>query len=122
MPTSCDEVLQYILDTIHRHPHHTELSSVRFGRSEAWAHPEAKAMDQKTIDRAIGRRLKKLRMNAGVTLNELAARAGVSRAMIARVEGAQSGATAALLGKLCAALDVSLSDVVALSEKRRSVW
>ena len=37
--------------------------------------------------------------------------------MIGRVERAQSSATAALLNKLCAALDVSLSDVVALSEK-----
>lgn len=52
-----------------------------------------------------------------MTLNELATRSGVSRAMIGRVERAQSSATAALLGKLCAALDVSLSDVVALAEK-----
>ena len=44
-----------------------------------------------------------------MTLNELAGRSGVSRAMIGRVERAQSSATAALLGKLCAALDVSLS-------------
>ncbi|MBR0718375.1 helix-turn-helix domain-containing protein [Bradyrhizobium liaoningense] len=74
-------------------------------------------MDQQKLDKAIGRRLKTLRMNAGMTLNELAARSGVSRAMIGRVEGAQSSATAALLNRLCAALDVSLSDVVALAEK-----
>ena len=74
-------------------------------------------MDQQKLDRAIGRRLKTLRTQAGMTLNELAARSGVSRAMIGRVERAQSSATAALLGKLCAALDVSLSDVVALAEK-----
>src|SRR3954462_14665532 len=74
-------------------------------------------MDQQELDRAIGRRLKTLRTQAGMTLNELATRSGVSRAMIGRVERAQSSATAALLGKLCAALDVSLSDVVALAEK-----
>ncbi len=74
-------------------------------------------MDQQKLDRAIGRRLKTLRTQAGMTLNELAARSGVSRAMIGRVERAQSSATAALLNKLCSALDVSLSDVVALSEK-----
>src|SRR3954465_12318704 len=77
----------------------------------------SETMDQQKLDRAIGRRLKKLRTQAGMTLNELAARSGVSRAMIGRVERAQSSATAALLGKLCAALDVSLSDVVALAEK-----
>ena len=38
-------------------------------------------------------------------------------ARIGRVERAQSSATAALLNKLCAALDVTLSDVVALAEK-----
>src|SRR4051794_41614347 len=74
-------------------------------------------MDQQKLDRAIGRRLKTLRTQAGMTLNELAARSGVSRAMIGRVERAQSSATASLLNKLCAALDVSLSDVVALAEK-----
>ena len=74
-------------------------------------------MDQQKLDRAIGRRLKTLRTQAGITLNELATRSGVSRAMIGRVERAQSSATAALLNKLCSALDVSLSDVVALSEK-----
>jgi transcriptional regulator with XRE-family HTH domain len=74
-------------------------------------------MDQGKLDRAIGRRLKTLRMHSGMTLNELAARSGISRAMISRVERADSSATASLLGKLCAALDISLSDVVALSEK-----
>ncbi|WP_038952346.1 helix-turn-helix domain-containing protein, partial [Bradyrhizobium japonicum] len=74
-------------------------------------------MDQQKLDRAIGRRLKTLRTQAGMTLNELATRSGVSRAMIGRVERAQSSATAALLNKLCAALDVTLSDVVALAEK-----
>src|SRR5258708_12998503 len=69
------------------------------------------------LDKAIGTRLKELRVKAGFSLNELAARSGVSRAMIGRVERAQSSATAALLNKLCAALDVTLSDVVALSEK-----
>ena len=33
--------------------------------------------------------------------------------MIGRVERAQGSATASLLGRLCSALDVSLSDVVA---------
>src|SRR3954451_14928148 len=78
---------------------------------------DLQAMDQQKLDRAIGRRLKTLRTQAGMTLNELAGRSGVSRAMIGRVERAQSSATAALLGKLGPALDVSFSDVVALDEK-----
>src|SRR4051812_25478820 len=90
---------------------------VRRTRSLRRATFGSETMDQQKLDRAIGRRLKTVRTQAGMTLNELAARSGVSRAMIGRVERAQSSATAALLGKVCAALDVSLSDVVALAEK-----
>ena len=70
-----------------------------------------------SLDRDIGNRLRALRMKAGLSLNDLAARSGVSRAMIARVERAESSATAVLLGKLCAALDVTLSAVVGLSDR-----
>jgi len=69
------------------------------------------------LDKAIGTRLKELRVKAGFSLNELAARSSVSRAMIGRIERAESSATAALLGKLCAALDVTLSAVVGLTDR-----
>jgi transcriptional regulator with XRE-family HTH domain len=74
-------------------------------------------MGQKEIDKAIGKRLKALRASAGFSLNELAARSGVSRAMIGRVERGGSSATAVLLGKVCAALDVTLSSVIGLSDR-----
>ena len=72
---------------------------------------------KEALDKAIGSRLKELRVKAGLSLNELAARSGVSRAMIGRIERAESSATATLLGKLCAALDVTLSAVVGLSDR-----
>jgi transcriptional regulator with XRE-family HTH domain len=49
---------------------------------------------QENLDKAIGSRLKELRTKQGLSLNELASRSGVSRAMIGRVERAQSSATA----------------------------
>jgi transcriptional regulator with XRE-family HTH domain len=73
-------------------------------------------MGQQELDRAIGDRLRRLRSNAGFTLNQLAARSGVSRGMISRIEHGESSATAVLLGKLCAALDVTLSAVIGLSD------
>src|SRR3982074_1835821 len=73
-------------------------------------------MGQKELDRAIGDRLKRLRLNAGFTLNQLAARSGASRGMIVRLERGDSSATAVLLGELCAALDVTLSAVIGLSD------
>jgi transcriptional regulator with XRE-family HTH domain len=62
-------------------------------------------MGQQELDRAVGDRLRKLRSSAGLTLNQLAARSGVSRGMISRIEHGEGSATAVLLGKLCAALD-----------------
>jgi transcriptional regulator with XRE-family HTH domain len=74
-------------------------------------------MGQKELDKAIGSRLKVLRATAGLSLNELAARSGVSRSMIGRVERGESSATAVLLGKVCVALDVTLSSVIGLSDR-----
>jgi len=61
------------------------------------------------IDSAISERLKNLRASAGLTLDELAQRSGVSRAMISRIERAEASPTAALLARLSEALGLSLS-------------
>lgn len=56
--------------------------------------------------------LRRLRRAADLTLDQLAARAGVSRAMISKVERGASDPTATVLGKLAAGLDVSLSQLL----------
>ena len=61
------------------------------------------------LDRRLGARLKGLRQARGLTLDQLAERSGVSRAMISRVERGESSPTAALLDRLCAGLGVLLS-------------
>lgn len=61
------------------------------------------------LDRRLGARLKGLRQARGLTLEQLAERSGVSRAMISRVERGESSPTAALLDRLCAGLGVLLS-------------
>lgn len=64
-------------------------------------------------DVQIAQQLKALRSQRGWTIDRLAAASGVSRAMISKVERAESSATAALLSKLSAALGVPLSDLLA---------
>jgi transcriptional regulator with XRE-family HTH domain len=76
-----------------------------------------RSMVDNSLDRAIGARLQSLRDARGLSLGELATRSGVSKAMIARVEKAESSATASLLGRLCAGLGVTLSSVVAAGER-----
>lgn len=52
----------------------------------------------------------------GMSVNALAESSGVSRAMIAKIEGGEAQPTAALLAKLSAALELTLSELIARAE------
>jgi transcriptional regulator with XRE-family HTH domain len=62
------------------------------------------------LDQRIAARVRAARLAAGLTLDGLAERSGVSRAMISRVERAESSATAVLLGRLANGLGATLSE------------
>ncbi|CAN7285450.1 XRE family transcriptional regulator [Pararhizobium sp. LjRoot255] len=66
------------------------------------SHPETFEID-------IGERMKALRLQQSMTLDELAGRSGVSRAMISRIERGEASPTAQLLARLCSALGTTLS-------------
>ena len=61
------------------------------------------------IDSRIGTRVRQLRLQRSLTLDGLAARADVSRAMLSRIEHGQSSPTAQLLNKICGGLGVTMS-------------
>lgn len=61
------------------------------------------------LDRRLGARLRAARLRQDLTLEVLAARAGVSRAMISRIERGESSPTAALLVRLGSGLGLTLS-------------
>jgi len=82
-------------------------------------------------DERIAARLRALRAERGWSLDALAARSGVSRATLSRLEKAEVSATAAVLGKLAAAHDLSVSRLMHLAEEsfprllprsRQPVW
>jgi transcriptional regulator with XRE-family HTH domain len=60
--------------------------------------------------------LRDARAARGLSPSALAERSGVSRAMIAKVERAEAQPTAALLGRLSAALGMTLSELLARAE------
>jgi transcriptional regulator with XRE-family HTH domain len=60
--------------------------------------------------------LHEARRAIGLSVSALAERSGVSRAMIAKVERAEAQPTAVLLGRLSAALGMTLSELVARAE------
>jgi transcriptional regulator with XRE-family HTH domain len=61
------------------------------------------------INRRIAARVRDLRAGRDLTLDALAERSGVSRAMISRVERGESSPTAVVLDKLAAGLGVALA-------------
>jgi transcriptional regulator with XRE-family HTH domain len=65
------------------------------------------------IECRVAARLKALRAERGLTLDELARRSGVSRSMISLIERAESSPTASVLDKLSAALGVTLASMFA---------
>jgi transcriptional regulator with XRE-family HTH domain len=71
-----------------------------------------------TPETRLAQRLAAARAARGLTLDELAAASGVSRAMISRIERAESSPTATVLGRLAGGLGVTLSSLFAEVEGR----
>lgn len=65
--------------------------------------------DLSSFDPDIAERLRALRQAHATTLDALAQRSGVSRAMISRIERGEANPTAQLLARLCHALGTTLS-------------
>jgi transcriptional regulator with XRE-family HTH domain len=64
-----------------------------------------------TLDERIAARVHELRARAGLSLEALASRSGVSRSMISVIERGESSATAVVLEKLATALGVTLASL-----------
>jgi len=71
------------------------------------------------LDLRLGERLRAEREARGWSLTDLAQRSGVSRAMINKIERAESSPTASLLGRLSGAFGLTLSELLARTEAAR---
>jgi transcriptional regulator with XRE-family HTH domain len=70
---------------------------------------------EKALVLSIGHRVAERRAALKLALDEVAARTGVSRAMISRIERGEVHASAVVLDKLCAGLGITLSTLFARS-------
>jgi len=68
------------------------------------------------VEPRLANRIKTEREARGWSLDDLAARSGVSKAMISKVERGESSPTAALLGRLSGAFGLTLSTLLARAE------
>lgn len=71
--------------------------------------PGAVAADGRSLDRYIGNVVRELRLEDKLTINEVAAMAGISRGMVSKIENGQVSTSLETLSRLAQALGVSLS-------------
>ena len=69
----------------------------------------------------LGERVRSLRRERGLTLDDLAARSGVSRAMISKLERGEKSPTLVVAAKVADGLGVGLPQLVGAQEKKRVV-
>ncbi|WP_313621224.1 XRE family transcriptional regulator [Achromobacter sp.] len=74
------------------------------------------------LDVRLANRLKLLRQERGWSLDDLAGRAGISRATLSRLENADVSPTASVLGKLCAAYGLTMSRLMLMVEDDFVAW
>lgn len=77
---------------------------------------EKKKSEQAELDQQIALRLRQLRQEKGLSLDQLAALSGVSRATLSRLENAEVSPTTAVLAKLCTAHGLTLSRLMQMAE------
>jgi transcriptional regulator with XRE-family HTH domain len=69
------------------------------------------AIDDVDFKKAVGQRVKRLRLGAGATQDTLAERCGIYRTYLSRIEAGAANPTLVVLAALAAALNVRLCDL-----------
>jgi transcriptional regulator with XRE-family HTH domain len=85
------------------------------------ARPRPAAVSPEPIGERLASNLRRLRLERGLTLEALALKCAVSRAMISKVERGEGVPTATVLGKLALGLEVGLSQLVGDRQPRAPV-
>lgn len=72
--------------------------------------------DIQNVSAAVSSRLKELRREQALTLDELSRRAGVSKGMLVEIEKGAANPSIAILCKIAAAFGISVADIVSVAE------
>lgn len=84
---------------------------------KAWDTAEASSSESpQDLAPVVGSNLRRLRMRRGLSLEKLAQRSGVSRAMLGQIELGQSAPTINVLWKIARALDVTFATLIQARE------
>lgn len=72
-----------------------------------------------SLENAIAATVRHLRLQAGLSITELAQRVGISKAMLSKIENAQTSASLATVGKLAQGLDVPVTTLFREADAER---
>lgn len=72
------------------------------------------------LETAIAHNVRRLRIAQGVTVGDMAARAGISKAMLSKIENAQTSCSLGTLSRLATALDVAVTSLFRGADVERS--
>jgi transcriptional regulator with XRE-family HTH domain len=76
---------------------------------------------KQSIEREIGRRIRRLRQAKALSLADVAAKAGLSRSLLSKVENARVSSPVATLVNIAAALDTSVGHLIGAGQSDRCV-
>lgn len=71
------------------------------------------------LERIIGFHVRRLRTASGLGVTEMATRLGISKAMLSKIENAQTSCSLSMLAKLAAGFDVPVSSLLRGADSRR---
>jgi DNA-binding XRE family transcriptional regulator/quercetin dioxygenase-like cupin family protein len=69
------------------------------------------SVEQLALEEAIARNVRQLRTQAGLSVGDMAERIGISKAMLSKIENAQTSCSLATLARLAAGLDVPVTSL-----------
>lgn len=69
----------------------------------------------------LGKRIRELRNQQGLTLDELAERSGVSRAMLSKIERGENNPTLVVAVKVAVALGVTTAQLIGVEERKEAI-
>jgi len=69
------------------------------------------SVEELALEEAIGRNVRQLRTQAGLSVGDMAARLGISKAMLSKIENAQTACSLRTLARLAAGLDVPVTSL-----------
>jgi len=73
-------------------------------------HPD-EALQEAGLEVAIARRVRSLRLQSGLSVGDMADRIGISKAMLSKIENAQTSCSLSTLARLAAGLDVPVTSL-----------